>query len=99
MRPLPCAAGWTKMDPSNPSQRAILNSFLEAEFGAAQRQLQKARSPAYCAAGVESASYSGYFLACQSGANVQAQGVVTYVCNGSSKKLQLGLNAEGTYTC
>jgi hypothetical protein len=29
--------------------------------------------------------------------NVQAQGIVTYNCKGSSKQLKLGLNAEGRY--
>ena len=104
MRPLPCADGWETMNPKNAADKAILDSFLAAEFAAAQVQLKRARDTTYyCPAGVKSASYSGYFLKCiirgSAADEVQAQGIVTYVCNGSSDKLQLGLNAEGQYAC
>jgi len=103
MRALPCAPGWQTMDPSKSADKAVLDAFLGAEFAAAQVQLKKQRSPYYCPAGVKSVSYSGYFLKCiirgAKADDVQAQGIVTYTCNGSNKKLQLGLNAEGQYAC
>ncbi|KAL4444216.1 hypothetical protein ABPG75_011953 [Micractinium tetrahymenae] len=104
MRPLKCARGWQTLNPARPADKAILDAFLEAEFASAQQQLKRARDAArYCAAGVESAAYSGYFLGCiirgARADDVQAQGVVTYTCKGSSKVLKLGLNAEGTYAC
>ena len=104
MRPLQCARGWQTLNPAKPADKTILDAFLEAEFASAQQQLKRARDAArYCAAGVESATYSGYFLGCiirgARADDVQAQGVVTYTCKGSSKALKLGLNAEGSYAC
>lgn len=104
MRPLKCAQGWQTLNPAKPADKAILDAFLEAEFASAQQQLKRSRDTAhYCAAGVESAIYSGYFLGCiirgARADDVQAQGVVTYTCKGSSKPMKLGLNAEGIYAC
>ena len=105
MRPLPCAPGWQKLDAKRASDRAIMDAFLEAEFAAAQRQLkrQPEPSPYFCPNGVATAQYSGYFLGCiipgTAVDEVQAQGVVTYTCKGTSKQLQLGLNAEGQFKC